>query len=1078
MKRYDLRSDKNEIPLVDTENNSTDSDTSAEMASASEGETDKTITQTDKSIYEFKAQIRELQLLLAAAEKEKLDLRETIALQAKFCTEIANNTGFVKTPLASIISADDVSVNVTSADVISANAFSAHVTSAEIPSANVNVVNGSFANAAAVSSANVNVASGSSNAAATKVIFADRTSARVGFTNNSPCNMLPNTDITLGHGNLPSIYTTAAYASVQPAYLTYADVMNTRISHSVNSNVSQACSNIYTSTALNVSSINGLYSPFAISQAPPAQSSVQPNQLPPSISIQQPYVRKLHDLPEFNGSPEEWPMFFAAFKETTSMYMYTDLENLFRLQKALKGPARQRVECLLIHPSSVGAVISTLEFHFGRPQLLIRSQIAKARAFPTIAEGNMSEIVTFSTMVSNLTAFLENAGAASHLSNPTLLDELLSKLPMNKREEWARYTFSTKLCFPSVRHFSNWLQEVAIFISIATDVVPVETSKTNEQLISKATKTLKPVLVMTESKCLYCKGNHNLSQCEKFKNMDCSDRWSFVKANHLCFSCLRPGHSTINCNTRRECGLEFCRRYHNRLLHERSSKNFNGNLKSTSTADNADVEKQAADTANVVTIFAKEFSKQTLFKFLPVEIKGPKGSCKVIAFVDDGSKISLIEEQVAKTIGLNGPVDKLSLKWIGGKTTSELSQRLDVEISGLNQNTTFQMRNVRTTRKLELPAQTLNVDSFKLKYDKIRNLPVDDYVNAVPQILIGMPHTNLVRPIEVINIDDCFSVHRSKLGYMLFGSNEDSVEGVVCRIDCELDAINDIQQQMKEYFTLENFGMKPLQPVMSEADKRAEAILLETTKQIGCRYETGLLWLNNEVEFCESYSMALRRLESLETKFEKNREFGTWYIDKINEYLSKSYARKLSRAEAMEVKPHTWYLPHFAVCNQNKENKLRLVFDATASVNGVSFNSRLMKGPDAYQPKPLLSILFKFRQGVIGVCADIREMFNRVLIRQEDQDAQRFLWRGGNSSKEPDVYIMNAMIFGSACSPCSAQYVKNTNAMKFRDLHPRATSAIIDRHYVDDYVDSFETGDGGERISGGDAHFSKQKTNP
>ncbi|XP_067632686.1 uncharacterized protein [Eurosta solidaginis] len=355
-------------------------------------------------------------------------------------------------------------------------------------------------------------------------------------------------------------------------------------------------------------------------------------------------------------------MFFAAFKETTSMYMYTDLENLFRLQKALKGPARQRVECLLIHPSSVGAVISTLEFHFGRPQLLIRSQIAKARAFPTIAEGNMSEIVTFSTMVSNLTAFLENAGAASHLSNPTLLDELLSKLPMNKREDWARYTFSTKLCFPSVRHFSNWLQEVAIFISIATDVVPVETSKTNEQLISKATKTMKPVLVMTESKCLYCKSNHNLSQCEKFKNMDCSDRWSFVKANHLCFSCLRPGHSTINCNTRRECGLEFCRRYHNRLLHERSSKNFNGNAKSTSTADNADVVKQAAETANVVTIF---------------------------------------------------------------------------EISGLNQNTTFQMRNVRTTRKLEIPAQTLNVDSFKLKYDKIRNLPVDDYVNAVPQILIG-----------------------------------------------------------------------------------------------------------------------------------------------------------------------------------------------------------------------------------------------------------------------------------------------------------------------------------------------------
>ncbi|XP_017488865.1 PREDICTED: uncharacterized protein LOC108377114 [Rhagoletis zephyria] len=92
------------------------------------------------------------------------------------------------------------------------------------------------------------------------------------------------------------------------------------------------------------------------------------------------------------------------------------------------------------------------------------------------------------------------------------------------------------------------------------------------------------------------------------------------------------------------------------------------------------------------------------------------GNRKVMAFIDDGSKISLIEEQVAKAIGLKGPVDKLSLRWIGGKTTSKLSQRLDVEISGVNQNaTTFQMRNVRTTRKLELPAQTLNFASFKWK---------------------------------------------------------------------------------------------------------------------------------------------------------------------------------------------------------------------------------------------------------------------------------------------------------------------------------------------------------------------------
>uniref|UniRef100_A0A1I8M3T8 Uncharacterized protein n=1 Tax=Musca domestica TaxID=7370 RepID=A0A1I8M3T8_MUSDO len=102
-----------------------------------------------------------------------------------------------------------------------------------------------------------------------------------------------------------------------------------------------------------------------------------PQQILPS-SLQN-SIRKLHDLPEFNGQPEQWPMFAVSFKETTRMYNYTKLENLTRLQKALKGEAMAKVEAYLIHPESVDQVMSTLEFHFGRPQIMIRSQIAKGQ---------------------------------------------------------------------------------------------------------------------------------------------------------------------------------------------------------------------------------------------------------------------------------------------------------------------------------------------------------------------------------------------------------------------------------------------------------------------------------------------------------------------------------------------------------------------------------------------------------------------------------------------------------------------------------------------------------------------------
>ncbi|XP_055589370.1 uncharacterized protein LOC129741647 [Uranotaenia lowii] len=52
---------------------------------------------------------------------------------------------------------------------------------------------------------------------------------------------------------------------------------------------------------------------------------------------------------------------------------------------------------------------------------------------------------------------------------------------------------------------------------------------------------------------------------------------------------------------------------------------------------------------------------------------------------------------------------------------------------------------------------------------------------------------------------------------------------------------------------------------------------------------------------------------------------------------------------------------------------------------------------------------------------------------------------------------MDVATFGSACSPCSAQFIKNLNAEEFKHLFPTATEAIIHGTYVDDFLDSRNT---------------------
>lgn len=120
----------------------------------------------------------------------------------------------------------------------------------------------------------------------------------------------------------------------------------------------------------------------------------------------------------------------------------------------------------------------------------------------------------------------------------------------------------------------------------------------------------------------------------------------------------------------------------------------------------------------------------------------------------------------------------------------------------------------------------------------------------------------------------------------------------------------------------------------------------------------------------------------------------------------------------------------------------------------------MLSGPKELQPRPLLDILMHFRQSKIGVQADIGEMFHQVRIIDSDQDALRFVWEDPSEldpSAPPATYAMDAMIFGARCSPCSSQYVKNSHAQQYATELPRAVEAIQKYHYVDDFVDSFDS---------------------
>ncbi|XP_055633820.1 uncharacterized protein LOC129774148 [Toxorhynchites rutilus septentrionalis] len=260
---------------------------------------------------------------------------------------------------------------------------------------------------------------------------------------------------------------------------------------------------------------------------------------------------------------------------------------------------------------------------------------------------------------------------------------------------------------------------------------------------------------------------------------------------------------------------------------------------------------------------------------------------------------------------------------------------------------------------------------------------------------------------------------------------------------------------MREYFVVEEAGVTVSELFESDEVRRARDLLKKTTVRVDGRFETGLLFKRDDFEPPDSYPMALKRLGGLERRLKKDPSLEQAVCRKIEEYQTKQYAHKLTDEEMASVNPKkVWYLPFGVVVNPNKPGKIRLVLDAAAQVNGTSLNSILLSGPDLLTSLP--AIIQQFRERPVAFKAEIREMFHQYRIREADKNVLRFLFRADPSCK-PDVYVMDVGTFGAACSPTSAQYVKNLNASQHANQFPDAARAIVRRHYVDDYLDSADT---------------------
>ncbi|XP_073831109.1 uncharacterized protein [Musca autumnalis] len=594
--------------------------------------------------------------------------------------------------------------------------------------------------------------------------------------------------------------------------------------------------------------------------------------------------KKIYPLPIFSGLPEEWPTFSESFYSTTNEFMYSDLHNIMRLRDALRGNARETVEPLLGSSANVEAIMLNLKEMFGRPEQLIKSQIMKVRKIPPLAKDDLNALINFATKTSNMATFLKNAEGEHHLHNPSLLSELVAKLPINRQMEWGEKCLSLNES-PSILHFSAWLQTLRRVANIVHDTLPYAPYvSTNRQ---QPTKPSRQIACVAVNNCSVCDGVcTSITECKQFADMQTDEKWNKIKELKLCFCCLRKGHQLNQCRNRVCCGKNNCNKFHNVLLH------YDVDADEENENDSGRVQPQ-------------------------------QRNCHAVSSADDGANVTMLDSGIASDLKLRGNTAQLSLQWLNNHSVVESSEVVDVTISGIGRgDRQYVMKNVYTTSNMSLPIQSCdikklvtnnNVDVSKIKFV--------NYKNVQPKLIISLHHCFLTVPLDVPRSLSAAGpiVTTTRLGVVVYGptpggkasTKNRALHVRMCATSTESPEDNLRQMSMMQ----NNCDVKILDAKVNTKkklpndDECAVKLLRSQSRKIDGRYEC-LLWKQNVPQFPDSYDMVLKNLYIVENKMVRDREHCSAHCERTCCPILMSYARKVNVHELLSNPDPLFHLPH------------------------------------------------------------------------------------------------------------------------------------------------------------------------
>lgn len=267
-----------------------------------------------------------------------------------------------------------------------------------------------------------------------------------------------------------------------------------------------------------------------------------------------------------------------------------------------------------------------------------------------------------------------------------------------------------------------------------------------------------------------------------------------------------------------------------------------------------------------------------------------------------------------------------------------LTSAVNLEVMDLSGEQVISMKNVFTSHKLPVPTNAIPDADDISRWPHLHNLRLPKLHNCTVELLIGQDVPEALVPREIVSGSPGapYAV-KSSLGWTLNGPVGSAGVGSQSVISSFIQNDINLSRQVERMFQLNNVGAANSEnQAASLEDKMAINIWNGSVKYSGTHYEVSIPFREYPVKLPDSKHLATQRLERLRSKLARQPDIHRKYSKYMDELLEKGYAEK---AEDRGRIGATWCLPHHAVFNGNKPDKIRVVFDCSAKQDNISLNT-------------------------------------------------------------------------------------------------------------------------------------------